>query len=142
MQNVRSKVASKISKIREAEDFNFSNWLKKPAKHQYPVEAVTSRLLDVSELQIEFISLDISEYKFDTTLPEVTNELKNCDFAKVRTNAIFFMIAYPSEEGVAYSNVEIKYQSFSARVIEFLLSNPSIKNVKVKFDNHPPKIII
>lgn len=139
MQNVRSKVASKISKIREAEDFNFSNWLKKPAKHQYPVEAITSRLLDVSELQIEFISPDSSEFKFDMIEPEVTNELKNLDFAKVRTNAIFFMIAFPSEEGVVYSNVEIKHQSFSARVVEFLLSNPSIKKVKVKFDYNPPK---
>ncbi|MCU0405660.1 MAG: hypothetical protein MUE64_01590 [Ignavibacteriaceae bacterium] len=139
MQNVRSKVASKLSKIREAEDFNFSNWLKKPAKHQYPVEVITSRLADLSDSQIEFISPDISKYNFDMIEPEVNDELKNLEFAKVRTNAIFFMIAYPTEEGIVYSNVEIKYQSFSARVIEFLLINPSIKNVKVKFDYNPPK---
>ena len=138
MQNVRSKVASKISKIREADDFNFSNWLKKPAKHQYPVEAITSHLKELPELQIEFIFPDISEHKIDMAEPNVTNELKDCDFSKVRTNAIFFMIAFPSEEGIIYSNVEIKHLSFSARIIEFLINNPSIKTVKVKFDYTPP----
>lgn len=138
MQNVRSKVASKLSKIREADDFNFSNWLKKPAKHQYPVEVLTSSLRELSELQIEFIFPDISEHKFDMIDPDVTDELKDVDFAKVRSNAIFFMIAFPSEEGIVYSNVEIKHLSFSARIIEFLISNPSIKKVKVKFDYNPP----
>jgi hypothetical protein len=138
MQNVRSKVASKISKIREAEDFNFSNWLKRPAKHHYPIEAITSYLKDLSELQIEFIFPDISEYKFETVEPNVTDELKNVDFAKVRSNAIFFMIAYPTEEGIVYSNVEIKHRSYSARIVEFLISDPSVQKVKVKFDYNPP----
>lgn len=138
MQNVRSKVASKISKIREAEDFNFTNWLKKPAIHHHPVEAITSYLANLSELQIEFIFAALSEYKFDLVEPDVTDELKNCDFAKVRSNAIFFMIAYTSEEGIVYSDVEIKHLSYSARIVEFLINDPSIKKVKVKFDHNPP----
>ena len=139
MPNVRSKVASKISKIREADDFNFSNWLKKPAKHHYPVDAITSHLSDIPELQIELISPEISIHKIDWVEPDVYDELKNVDFAKVRTNAIFFMIAYPTEEGVVYSNIEIKHLSFSARIIEFLISNPILKKVKVKFDFNPPQ---
>ena len=139
MPNVRSKVASKISKIREADDFNFSNWLKKPAKYQYPVEAITSHLSDIPELQIEFISPEISEQKIDWVEPDVYDELRDVDFAKVRTNTIFFMIAYPTEEGVVYSNIEIKHLSFSARIIEFLISDPVQKKVKVKFDFSPPQ---
>lgn len=139
MLNVRSKVASKISKIKEADDFNFSNWLKKPLHHDHPVAQITSRLADVEDIQIEFIPPDFSEFKFDMIEPEVTDELKNCEFKKVKSNAIFFMIALPLEKGIVYSDVELKHKSFSSKSIEFLPNNPSIKEVKVKFNYNPPQ---
>jgi len=108
IQSVRSKVASKISKIKEADDFNFSNWLKKPAQHHHPIEPITSYLANLEEIQIEFVHPEFFEYKFDMIEPEVTDELKDCDFPKVRSNAIFFMIALPEEKGVVYSDVELK----------------------------------
>jgi len=134
MQNVRSKVASKISKIKEAEDFNFSNWLKKPAVHHHPVESLSSYLADLGEQQIEFIFPENSEYEFDIVEPDVNDELKNCDFQKVRSNAVFFMIALPSDKGFVFSEVELKPVSYSARLVEFLPTTPSIKSIKVKFD--------
>ena len=89
IQNVRSKVASKISKIKEAEDFNFSNWLKKPAQHHHPIEQITSYLANLEEVQLEFVPPEFFEYKFDLTEPDVTDELKNCEFKKIRSNAVF-----------------------------------------------------
>jgi len=131
---VRSKVASKISKIKEADDFNFSNWLKKPLQQNHPIEQITSYVKDLDDLQIEFISPDQAKYKFDMVEPEVTDELKNCDFPKIRSNAIFFMIALPMEEGVVYSDVELKHKSFSDKKIEFVLRNPEIKKLKASID--------
>lgn len=138
MLRVRSKVASKISKIKEAEDFNFSNWLKKPVIHEHPVEAVVSYLKELPDLQIEFNSPDNSEFKFDIIDPDVTDELKNCDFVKVKSNAIFFMIALPTDDAVVYSDVEIKPVSFSTRMVDFLIVNPRIKTVKANIDSNPP----
>ena len=139
IQNVRSKVASKISKIKEADDFNFSNWLKKPVQHDHPIESITSFVADLEDVQIEFVPPEFSEYKFDMIEPDVTDELKNCDFPKVRSNAIFFMIALPEEKGVVYSDVELKPKSYSDKKFKFLLNNPAIKKVKVIFDTNPPR---
>ncbi len=139
IQNVRSKVASKISKIKEAEDFNFSNWLKKPALHHHPIEPINSYLANLEEVQIEFIPVEFSEYKFDIIEPEVTDELKNCDFPKIRSNAVFFMIALPTEKGIVYSDVELKPKSYSSKKVKFLLNNPAIKKIKVLFDSKPPQ---
>lgn len=138
MPNVRSKVASRISKIKEADDFNFSNWLKKPVIHNHPVESISSYLADLGEQQIEFIFPDHSEFKFDMNEPEVTDELKNCEFKKVRSNAIFFMIADVVENSFVFRNVEIKPRNFSLKQVEFSLKNPGAKAFKVKFDNLPP----
>lgn len=139
MQNVRSKVASKISKIKEADDFNFSNWLKKPAIHHYPVESLSSYLADTSEQHIEFLSPENSRYEFNMPDPDVTDELKNCEFPKVRSNAVFFMIALPSDKGFVFAEVDLKPVSYSARLVEFLPITPSIKSIKVKFDYKPPR---
>ncbi len=81
---VRSKVASKISKIKEADDFNFSNWLKKPLQQNHPIEQITSYVKDLDDAQIEFVSPEHAKYKFDMIEPEVTDELKNCEFKKVK----------------------------------------------------------
>jgi hypothetical protein len=141
IQNVRSKVASKISKIKEADDFNFSNWLKKPAQHHHPIEPITSYLANLEAVQIEFVQPEFYEYKFDMIEPGVTDELKDCNFPKVRSNAIFFMIALPEEKGVVYSDVELKPKSFSSKKVRFLLNNPAIKKVKINFDTKPPQDI-
>ena len=138
IQNVRSKVASKISKIKEAEDFNFSNWLKKPAQHHHPIEQITSYLANLEEVQLEFVPPEFFEYKFDLVEPDVTDELKNCEFKKIRSNAVFFMIALPTEKGVIYSEVELKPKSFSSKKVRFLLNNPAIKKGKVQFNIKPP----
>jgi hypothetical protein len=138
MPNVRSKVASRISKIKEAEDFNFSNWLKKPLIHHHPVEAISSYVANLTDQQIAFIFPDHLDYKFDMTGPEVRDELKNCEFAKVKSNAIFFMIADVVENSFIFKNVEIKPQSYAVKLIEFLLNNPRARAFKVKFDNKPP----
>ncbi len=138
MLNVRSKVASKISKIKEADDFNFSNWLKKPLLHEHPVESLSSYVADLEDIQIEFVNANISQIKFDMGEPEVTDELKNCEFKKIRSNAIFFMIALPEDSGIVYSDVELKHKSFVNKNYEFVLNNPKIKNVKVNFDLAPP----
>ena len=138
IQNVRSKVASKISKIKEAEDFNFSNWLKKPAQHHHPIEAITSYLANL-EIQIEFAPAEFFKYKFDMIEPDVTDELKNCEFQKIKSNAVFFMIALPEEKGVVYSDVELKPKSYSSKKVKFLLNNPAIKKGKVQFDIKPPQ---
>jgi len=139
MLNVRSKVASKISKIKEADDFNFSNWLKKPLHHDHPVEQLASYLADVEDLVIEFVPPEFSEFTFDMPEPEVTDELKNCEFKKIKSNAIFFMIALPLEKGTVVSDVELKHESFSSKSFEFLPAHPSIKELKVKFAYDPPK---
>jgi len=131
---VRSKVASKISKIKEADDFNFSNWLKKPLQHDHPIEQITSYVKDLDDLQIDFITPDQAKYKFDMIDPEVTDELKNCDFPKIKSNAIFFMIALPLEEGIVYSDVELKHKSFADKKIEFVLRNPEIRKLKAAID--------
>ena len=124
---VRSKVASKISKIKEADDFNFSNWLKKPLQQDYPIEALTSHLKELEDIELAFLPASLSKYTFDMFEPEVTNELKNCEFKKVKSNAIFFMIALPMDKGIVYSNVELRHKSFTEKKVEFLLPNPEIK---------------
>ena len=139
MLNVRSKVASKISKIKEADDFNFANWLKKPFNQEYPVEQLNSYLANVDDIQLEFAKPNYSKFKFDMPEPDVTDELKNCEFKKIKSNAIFFMIAFPLEKGIAFSDVEIKHKSFSTKKYKFLPQSPSIIERKVKFDNVPPK---
>ena len=90
IQNVRSKVASKISKIKEADDFNFSNWLKKPAQHHHPIEPITSYLANLEEVQLEFVQPEFFEYKFDMIEPDVTDELKNCEFQKSQEQCCIF----------------------------------------------------
>ena len=138
MLNVRSKVASKISKIKEADDFNFANWLKKPLHQEYPVEQLSSYLANVEDIHLEIDSPEFSKFKFDMPEPEVTDELKNCEFKKIKSNAIFFMIALPLEKGIAFPDVEIKPKSFSSKKYKFLPKSPSIIERKVKFDNVPP----
>lgn len=138
IQNVRSKVASKISKIKEADDFNFANWLKKPLQQSHPIEPITSYLKDLDNLQIEFNFADLAQFKFDMFEPDVTDELKNCEFPKSRSNAIFFMIALPMEKGVVYSDVALKHKSYVDKKISFLLNQPKLKKVKTEFDVKPP----
>ncbi len=138
MLNVRSKVASKISKIKEADDFNFSNWLKKPLLHHHPVETLSSYLAETPKLKIGFDFPENSEHKFDMTEPDVRDELKNCTFAKVRSNAIFFMIADVVENSFVFKNVDVKPRSYSIKKVKFLLNNPRMKEFQVKFDIKPP----
>lgn len=139
MLNVRSKVASKISKIKEADDFNFAHWLKKPLHQEHPVEQITSYLANVEDIQLTFEPPDFSEFQFDIVEPDVTDELKNCEFKKIKSNAIFFMIALPLEKGIVCSDVELKHKSFSSKAYKFLPTYPKIKEQKVKFDLTPPK---
>jgi len=124
---VRSKVASKISKIQEADDFNFSNWLKKPLHEDYPIEELTSNLKELEDIELAFLPASHSQYTFDFFEPEVTDELKNYEFKKIKSNAIFFMIGLPFEKGIAYSDVILKHKSFTEKKVEFLLQNPEIK---------------
>ena len=128
---VRTKVASKISKIQEADDFNFSNWLKKPLQQDYPVEELASYIKELDDEldnnKLAFQPLSFSQYEFDMTEPVVTDELKNCEFKKIKSNAIFFMIALPVEKGIVYTNVRLEHKSFKEKKVEFELENPEIK---------------
>ena len=139
MPNVRSKVASRISKIKEADDFNFSSWLRVPLNHSHSIEPITSYVADLKDIQIELDLADLFQYKFDFIEPEVTDELKKTDFPKIRSNAIFFMIALPTDRGVVASQVVIKHKKFVNKMYEFVLNNPKYKKVEVKFDSPPPK---
>ncbi|MBK9099159.1 MAG: hypothetical protein IPM14_13765 [bacterium] len=138
MLSVRSKVASKISKIKEAEDFNFANWLKKPFQENYPVDALSSYLNDIPDLQLEFLVPGNSKFKFDMKEPDVHDELKNCEFKKVRSNAIFFMIADVVENSFVFRDVDVKPRTYKIKKVKFLINNPGMREVKVKFDGKPP----
>lgn len=138
MLNVRSKVASKISKIKEADDFNFSNWLKKPLIQHHPVDALYSDLKEIPDLQLEFSVPENSKFKFDIIEPDVKDELKNCEFKKVRSNAIFFMLAEVVQNSFVFKKVDIKPRGYSIKKVKFLLNNPKMRAVQVKFSSKVP----
>jgi hypothetical protein len=139
IRKVRSKVASSLSKIDEAEDFNYISWLKKPSNEQYSIDPIETRLTNVEDIILDFVLPEFSKVDLNLDEPLVTNELKDVDFKRVRSNTVFFMIPKPGEQGVLRSEVELVHQSYSARIIEFLLSNPHQIKVKVKFDSTPPQ---
>ncbi|MGB5529152.1 MAG: hypothetical protein WBQ32_04210 [Ignavibacteriaceae bacterium] len=138
IRKVRSKVASSISKIDEADDFNFSNWLKRPSINHQPVDSISSRLATIPDLIIDFVIPENSFREFDFIEPGVTDELKNCTFQRVRSNAIFFMIPGSIDEGINYPEVELRSLSFSSRKFKFLISVPAPQKIKVQFDHSVP----
>ena len=135
IRKVRSKVASSISKINEAEDFNFTSWLKKPPIHHHPIESIDSDFQDTSEIVVEIASGENFGREFNFTEPAVNDEFKNYSFPKVRSNAIFFMIPIPDEKFVFIPNSEIDNLNYTIRGVEFLLKKPIFKTVKVQFEN-------
>jgi len=138
IRKVRSKVASSISKIEEVDDFCFSNWLKKPSVDQQPVESILSRLENTPDIILDFIVPENSINEFGFIEPDVTDELKNCSFPRVKSNAIFFMIPDAIDNGINYPDVELRPLGFSAKKLEFLINAPAQKNVKVQFDHLKP----
>ena len=138
IRKVRSKVASTISKIEEADDFSFSNWLKRPFVNQHPIDSISSRLASIPDIDLDFIIPQNAVREFNFIEPDVTDELKDCNFPRVRSNAIFFMIPAPLDGGVNYPNVELKPLSFSSRHFEFLISVPATKKIRVQFEHWAP----
>lgn len=138
IRKVRSKVASTISKIEEADDFNFSNWLKRPLVNQHPIDSISSRLAGIPDLNLDFIIPENSVHEYDFIEPNVTDELKNCNFPRVRSNAIFFMIPSSIDEGVKYPVVELRSLNFSTRHFKFLFSAAVAQKIKVQFEHSTP----
>lgn len=138
IRKVRSKVASSISKIEEADDFCFSNWLKKPSVDHQPVESILSRLENTPDIILDFNVPENLIGEFGFIEPDVTDELKNCSFPRVRSNVIFFMIPNAIENGIDFPDVELRSSGFSARTLEFLINAPAQKKIKVQFDHSRP----
>jgi hypothetical protein len=138
IRKVRSKIASSISKIEEADDFCFSNWLKKPSVDHQPVESILSRLANTPDIILDFIVPENLIREFGFIEPDVTDELKNCVFPRVRSNAVFFMIPITLDNGISYPDVELRPLSFSTRTLEFLINVPVHKKIKVQFDHLTP----
>ena len=138
IRKVRSKVASTISKIEEADDFSFSNWLKRPFVNHHPIDSISSRLASIPDITLDFNIPQNVLREFNFIEPDVTDELKDCEFKKVRSNAIFFMIPAPLDGGANYPDVELRPLSFSSRLFEFLISLPDAKKIKVQFDHLAP----
>jgi hypothetical protein len=135
IRKVRTKVASKISKIEEVEDFNYSSWLKRPLIQDQPVEELDSHLDDTSKILIAFDKSENFQRKFDFSEPEVKDAFQHYTFPKVRSNAIFFMIALPLEKFVYYPDSDAKNFRLTQRGFEFLLTRPPFRRVNVRFDN-------
>ena len=135
IRKVRSKVASSISKISEAEDFNFTSWLKKPPIHHHPIDSLESDLQDTQEIVVEIASVENFGHEFPFTEPDVNDEFKNYSFPKMRSNAIFFMIPLPGEKFVFIPDSEIENLNYTLKEVEFLLNKPIFKTFKVQFEN-------
>ena len=135
IRKVRTKVASSISKINEVDDFNFTGWLKKPPLFEHTVETIDSDLDDTSEIVIEIDEVGSAGHDFVLIEPAVKDAFPQYSFPKVRSNAIFFMIAAPLEKFVLYPATEKEKISFSERSFKFLLTRPSFRKVNVLFDD-------
>ena len=135
IRKVRTKVASSISKINEVDDFNFTGWLKKPLLYEHQVESIDSDLGDTSEITTEIDEVGNADKDFVLIEPNVKDAFPQYSFPKVRSNAIFFMIAAPLENFIFYPDPEKDKIDFSERSYKFLLPRPSFKKVDVLFDD-------
>ena len=138
IRKVRSKVASSISKIDEADDFCFANWLKKPLINHQPVESILSRLETTPDIILDFSVPENVVREFNFIEPDVKDELKDCNFPRVRSNAIFFMIPSSIDEGVNYPVVELRSLNFSTRNFKILISVPVPQKINIQFDHSIP----
>lgn len=133
LRKVRKKLASSISRIDEADDFNFSSWLKKPSVNHQPIESIRSSQKDLSNYIGGLDTPENGEYDFGLVEEPVSDEIKVHVFPKIRSNAIFFMMHNVADRGISIPTVEMKPLGYSARHVEFVMNVPRMKSVRVKF---------
>ena len=139
IRKVRRKLASKVSKIEQVDDFNYGNWLKVPLSEEFQIGSIHSRLKDSLKESIEIPLAETFIQSFDDPEVYVSDEIKTYRFNKVRSNAVFFMMHQVTDRGINLPEIEPKPLGYSARNVDFLITNPSIKDVRVKFSSWAPQ---
>lgn len=139
IRKVRRKLASKVSKIEQVDDFNFGNWLKVPLSEEFQIGSIHSRLKESFSESIEIPAAETFNQSFDDPEVYISDEIKTYRFNKVRSNAVFFMMHQVTDRGINLPEIEPKPLGYSARNVDFLINIPSIKDVRVKFATWAPQ---
>ncbi len=138
LRSVRKKLASSITHIEGAEDFYFSSWLRMPLDEKIELGAIKSSLKDTSHLERDIPPPDNREAVIGLESSEVLPEFKDYNFSKIKSNAVFFMMHTVSEKAVTISEIEPKPVGYTAMMMEFLIPEAAIKDIRIKFFTYEP----
>ena len=138
LRSVRKKLASTITHIEGAEDFYFSSWLRMPKDEQVELGEITSSLQDTSHLEQDIPLPDNREALIGLGSSEVLPEIVNYNFSKIKSNTVFFMMHTVSSKTITISEIEPKPAGYTAKMIEFLLPDAAIRDIRLKFFTYEP----
>jgi len=138
LRSVRKKLASSITNIEGVEDFYFSSWIRTPQDEQIELGEISSSLQDTSYLERDIPPPDNSEAIIGLETSEVLPEIKQYNFSKIKSNAVFFMMHTVSLKAITISEIEPKPIGYTAKVMEFLISEAVVKDIRIKFYSYEP----
>lgn len=138
LRSVRKKVASSITHIEGAEDFHFSSWLRMPQDEQIELGAISSSLKDTSYLEKNIPLPDSREAIIGFETSEVLSEIIGYNFSKIKSNAVFFMMHTVSLNAILISEIEPKPGGYTAMMMEFLIPEAAIQDIRIKFFTYEP----
>lgn len=138
LRQLRRKLASSISIIQGEEDFLYNTWLRKPQHKSVAIGTIISRFLETSHISFyiepPFFSAHFFALGETTVYPEDLKYL----FKKVGTNAVFFQLLYVPSKVTYHADIEPRPAGYSAKKVDFILSQPSERDVSIKFKSHKP----
>jgi len=138
LRSARKKLASSISHIDGAEDFYFSSWLRMPQDERIELSALSSSLQDTDQFEREIPPPDNKKALFEFEASEDLNEIKDYNFSKVKSNAVFFMMHTVSSKAILINEIEPKPGGYTALVMEFLIPEAAVKDIRIKFYSYEP----
>lgn len=138
LRSARKKLATSISHIDGAEDFYFSSWLRLPQDEQIELGAIKSALQDTSHFKSSIPSPENQEAIINFNSGEILPEIKDYYFSKIRSNAVFFVMHSVPSTAVTITEIEPKPGGYTALLMEFLIPETPINDIRIKFFSYEP----
>ncbi len=138
LRSARKKLASSISHIDGAEDFYYSSWLRIPQDERIELSSISSTLQEMEQFDRVIALPESKQALFDFTSTEPPQELTFYYFSKIKSNAVFFMMHTVSSKAVTIDEIEPKPGGYTALMMEFLIPEAPIKDIRIKFFSYEP----
>jgi hypothetical protein len=138
LRSVRKKLASSITHIEGAEDFYFGSWLRMPLNEQIVLGEISSALQDTSYLEPDIPPAANKKAVIGLESSEILPEINGYNFSKIKSNAVFFMMHTVSLKAVTISNIEPKPVGYTAKMMEFLIPETAVKDLRLKLYSYEP----